>query len=108
MNDFELESKLKAVQVPERPADYWEEFPSSVRMQLRRKLEVRRERPLPNLAWAAGLGLACLILALSFFPAVNSFFKHERAFRRDLAELPHHLRVLMADEHGMHYLIADQ
>lgn len=107
MNDFDLESKLKSVRVPERSEDYWENFPSRVRQDLRRPLARRREMFLPQWAWAGGLAFGCLFLCLTLAP-VHFALKNEKAIRRDLAELPHHLRVFMADEHGMHYLIADQ
>jgi hypothetical protein len=35
-------------------------------------------------------------------------FQKEKTVRQQLAELPRHLRILMADEHGLHYLIADK
>src|ERR1035441_2235736 len=59
MNDFDLESKLKSVPVPERTDEYWYDFPSRVRVQLRRERDqsvpVRAWRP--QLAWAGGLAL---------------------------------------------------
>ncbi|HEU6448082.1 MAG TPA: hypothetical protein VFV23_06580 [Verrucomicrobiae bacterium] len=109
MTDFELESKLKSVSVPERPLEYWESFPSQVRVQLRPAFAEQRQKPfLPRLAWGGGIALACLFFALVIFPAINTAIKNSRTFQKQLAELPHHLRVFMADEHGMHYLIADQ
>ena len=36
MNDFDLEAKLKRVLVPERSEEYWSDFPSRIRVQLRR------------------------------------------------------------------------
>jgi len=39
---------------------------------------------------------------------VHFLLKNESAFRRQVAELPQHLRTFMADEHGMHYLIAEK
>ena len=108
MNDFELESKLKSVRVPERPADYWEDFPSRVRQNLPREEFSPRKTFPPRFVWAAGMALACAVFAAIILPAFQMALKDERAVHRELAELPHHLQVLMADEHGLHYLIADQ
>ena len=64
MNDFELESKLKSVRVPERPEEYWDDFPSRVRVQLPR--ERREFAPQsawrPRLAWVGGLALAVALV----------------------------------------------
>jgi hypothetical protein len=109
MNDFDLESKLKSVRVPARTEEYWETFPSQVRSQLHPVCPAPAQRnSLPRLAWASAIVSACLVFAFVILPACHVALKDERVFRRELTELPHHLRVLMADEHGMHYLIADQ
>ncbi|HEU5396076.1 MAG TPA: hypothetical protein VFV81_02845 [Verrucomicrobiae bacterium] len=109
MTDFELESKLKSVRVPERSPEYWAEFPSQVRVQLHPAfVEAPRRRIWPRLAWSGGLAFACALFAFVILPAINVLLKNEHVIRRELAELPHHLRVFMADEHGLHYLIADQ
>ncbi len=107
MNDFELKSKLKSVRVPERSADYWENFPSQVRMNLRRTEFRPRQIFWPRLAWAGGLAFGCLFLVMTLAP-IHFALKNERTIRREMAELPQHLRVFMADEHGLHYLIAEQ
>ena len=36
MNNFDLDAKLKSLRVPERTEEYWNDFPSQVRVQLRR------------------------------------------------------------------------
>ncbi|MGH7952400.1 MAG: hypothetical protein ACREFE_10855 [Limisphaerales bacterium] len=109
MNDFELESKLKSLRVPERTEEYWENFPTRVRSKLR-PVFVKRPRKifLPQFAWGGAIAVACLFFILALFPAFQAVLKNEKSFQRELAQLPDHLRVFMADEHGMHYLIADQ
>jgi hypothetical protein len=114
MTDFELESKLKGVPLPERSEDYWENFPPQVRWRLHRtasKLELR-ESWFPRFAWRMGVGFACLVIGLLVLnqplkAASCAVFKNEKIIRQQLAELPTHLRVLMADEHGLHYLVAE-
>ncbi|HVU07251.1 MAG TPA: hypothetical protein VHG89_01765 [Verrucomicrobiae bacterium] len=110
MNDFELESKLKSVRVPARTDAYWENFPSQVRAHLPRANAgfAPQNSWLPQFTWRVGFALACAIFALTLWPSFNVFLKNERMLRRELAELPAHLRVLMADEHGLHYLVAEQ
>jgi hypothetical protein len=110
MTDLDLESKLKSVPVPERSPEYWTDFPAQVRASLRRAPVEFAPRPsrLPRLAWGVSLALACVIFGLASWPMFHEMFQHGRAFRRELAQLPVQLRVLMQDDHGLHYLIADQ
>jgi hypothetical protein len=110
MNDSELESKLKRVPLPVRSEEYWENFPAQVRANLRRSpAEIAPHNfPLPGLAWSGGFSLACLTLALLLGSAFHVCVQDGKKFHRELTELPGHLRVFMADEHGLHYLIADK
>ena len=115
MNDFDLESKLKSVPLPERSEDYWENFPMQVRLNLRRaRVESMPQNPwLPRLAWAGGFALAVALgfCCVQFQPlkAVSvALSKKETHLRTELAQFHAKLRVLMQDEHGMHYLIAEK
>jgi hypothetical protein len=109
MNDFELESRLKAVRVPEKPDGYWEDFPGQVRLQLRPPVTMERAqtRWMPQWAWNSGLALACVVLSLSLWPVLQTVAKDERNLQRDAARFPHQLHLLMADEHGMQYLVSE-
>ena len=42
MNDSELQQKLKALPVPERTEEYWNDFPEHVSRQLRQPVPVAR------------------------------------------------------------------
>jgi hypothetical protein len=109
MNDFELDSRLKAIPLPPRTAEYWEQFPSSVRRQLYPALAMPARTTLARrLTWSSAGALAGLIFVLALWLTLNVMVEHARAFQGKLVKLPGHLRVLMADEHGLHYLIADQ
>ncbi|MGA9777028.1 MAG: hypothetical protein ACLPRE_11555 [Limisphaerales bacterium] len=109
MNDFELESQLKAVPLPTRSDEYWEQFPSSVHSQLPPHFPARPQKSfLPRLALVGGFALAYLTFALVIGPAFYAFLQNEKTFQHKLAELPNHLRIFMADEHGLHRLIADR
>lgn len=86
-----------------------------MRGQLRRPVLAAElyENWLPQFAWKFAGGAACLIFGLFIFnqplkAASTAIFKKELAMRHQLATLPQHLRVLMADDHGMYYLVADK
>ena len=114
MNDFDLESKLKSVRVPERPAEYWWDFPSRIRVQL------HRERPeftpqsvwRPRLAWAGGfaLAVALVFVCIEFHPLQTvslAIEKQHRHFHAQLARLDTGLHKLMLNTDGMGYLLAE-
>jgi len=114
MNDFELESKLKSVRVPERPEEYWNDFPSRVRMQLPR--ERREFAPQsawrPRLAWAGGFALAMVMVfaCIQFHPlqtASLAIARQQQHFHAHLARLNAGLHVLMLNTNGMGYLLAE-
>ena len=115
MNDSELQQKLKVLPVPERTEEYWNDFPQSVSRQLRRpvvRVEVD-ERWRTRVAWQFAASAACLFVGLLVLnqplrAASSAVVQQEIALRHELNALPKHLRILMADEHGMHYLIADK
>lgn len=109
MNNFALEAKLKAIPVPERSEEYWDDFPSRVRMQLSRlaRLEPARCPRRAPWQWNGGLALACVLLCLSLLPVFHAALKDERLMRREATQLPHKMFVFMADEHGMQNLITD-
>jgi hypothetical protein len=114
MNDFDLEKKLKNVCVPERKDEYWDDFPSRIRVQLRRE---RREFTAqsvrhPRLAWAGGLALtmALVCVCLELHPlrtTTNAIAWHEQHFRAHLAQLETGLHRLMLNTDGMGYLLAE-
>jgi hypothetical protein len=115
MNDSELQQKLKALPVPERTEEYWNDFPQSVSRQLRKpviRAEVD-ERWRTRVACQFAASAACLFVGLLVLnqplrAASSAVVKQEIALRHELNTLPRNLRILMADEHGMHYLIADK
>jgi hypothetical protein len=114
MNDFELESKLKNVPMPERTESYWENFPAQVRANLRRAAmkPVAESFWLPRLAWSGGfaLAVALVFVCLQFHPlqtASAAMAKQERHFHMQLAQLDTGLHTLMLNTHGMGYLLGE-
>ena len=116
MNDSELQQKLKALPVPERTEEYWNDFPESVSRQLRQPVVVRAEVDVSwrtRFAWHFAASAACLFVGLLVLnqplrAASSAVAQQEIALRHELNALPKNLRMLMADEHGMQYLIADK
>ena len=114
MNDFDLDSKLKSVPLPERPDEYWNEFPSGVRVQLH---HARREPAPPSagrprLAWAGGfaLAVALVFVCVQYHPLQTmalAFTKQQRHFHAQLARLDAGLHVLMLNTDGMGYLLTE-
>jgi len=114
MNDFELESKLKSVRVPERTEAYWEDFPSRVSVQLPRE----RRGFAPQRAWglrlarAGGFALAVALVfaCVEFHPlrAVSlAITKQQRQIHAQLARLDTGLHKLMLNTDGMGYLLTE-
>ena len=116
MNDFDLNSKLKALQLPERDADYWEMFPRRVLANARATPGQRVQLVWwPRLAWGGGIAFACLVIGLCLRPggscplnAVSHAMQTTRSFHRELAQLPRQARALMRIDHGLRSLIEEQ
>lgn len=111
MNDRDLEIRLKSIRVPCKTEEYWDDFPSRVRVQLNRPVSI----PPAQISvlrwgseWSVGLALALVISILSVAPVFYAALKDETALRRDAERFPQKVHLLMADQHGMQYLIADR
>jgi hypothetical protein len=105
MKDFDLESQLKSLRVPERDEEYWAAFPERV---LAKSRQSRNERVnhcffMPRLIWAC--------LAAAFFMWQTGLAKtvrrDERDLRASIVRLPDNMSKLMQDEHGLHSLVED-
>lgn len=114
MNDFDLESRLKSVRVPERPDEYWEDFPSRIRVQLRRERRefARQSAWRPRFGWAGGfaLAVALVFVCIEFHPLQtmsHAITKQQRHFHAQLARLDTGLHKLMLNTDGMGYLLAE-
>ena len=116
MNDFDLDSKLKAARVPERGEDYWETFPARVLAKSRATpVESIPGLWLPRLAWGGGIAFACLMIGACFGSGldcprktVSYAMQSVKSFQADLAQFPGRVRNVMQIEHGLHALIEDQ
>jgi hypothetical protein len=116
MNDFDLDSQLRALPVPERDAEYWEAFPQRVLVKAyAMPMQKAQHVWLPRLALAGGIAFACLMIGLCLSPggscplkAVSRATQHVRSFRKELAQLSNGARALMRVDHGLKYLVEEQ
>lgn len=114
MNDFELESKLKGVCVPERSDEYWNDFPSRIRVRLHREQAGFAPRQVwrTRLTWVSNFALTAVVLlvCMQYHPlrsATTAIIKRERCFHAQIARLDGGLHRLMLNTDGMGYLLMD-
>jgi hypothetical protein len=112
MNDFDLESRLRSVPVPERSGEYWNDFPARIRVQLPRESRAFAPRNVwrPRLQWAGGLALALALIWVGerFHPlqsASAAITKHERQIRMQAIRLETGMRTLVFNPRGMGNLV---
>lgn len=119
MNDFELEKKLKAAQVPARDENYWESFPRVVLAGLRATPAKRPmpERPwLPRLAWSGGIAVVCLIIGFAIGLRHGrtvqtdsyAFLQNPRMLQEVMAMFPNRIRAIVQDQQGVQLVLSDQ
>ncbi len=116
MKDFDLESEMKALRVPERDGDYWEAFPQRVLKELRTgpAEQSASKASMPWLFWGGRLALACLMLGFCLWQSrmpreiSRTLLKDEKALRQSMERFDNNLGRFMQDEHGLHRLIEDQ
>jgi hypothetical protein len=115
MKDFDLESKVKALRVPERAEDYWQAFPDRVMRELRRTPErPARQVFMPDLRWCARLALACMMLGFCLWQSrmpgtlSHALRKDEQELRQSVDRIHDNLGRLMQDEHGLDKLVEEQ
>lgn len=112
MNDFDLESRLRSFQAPERSDEYWNDFPSRIRVQLREATPDFERRPLwrPRLAWGLAVAMVIAFVCVEYHPlrtASLALAKKERHIHVQLARLDASLHVLVLNTDGMGYLLKE-
>jgi hypothetical protein len=119
MNDSELKHTLKSARVPERPADYWDQFPRHVVQQLRQEITkpAPREHPRWTLAmWGMGFATACLVIGFGFglwrgrhASADNGSLAESSKLIREVAALfPNRVRAIITDSSGVRLMLSDR
>ena len=130
MKNGQLEKCLKSAPVPERSLEYWEQFPTQVMSEIkRREGAAEHSSPAPvdaevrwwpvflsRLALSTGAALACVVLA--FLLGVRQG-RHSAGSERQLAEaqkcyreieslFPNQVEALVFDAQGMHLVLAEK
>lgn len=113
MNDSDLHRHFKALRVPNRATDYWEDFPQQVLAELRRS-QVRPHEPsrFEHLGWNAGLAFSCVIACFCFWqaccgPLSNVISRERKEVQHALLHFDHNVRAVMRDEHGLQHLVEE-
>jgi hypothetical protein len=119
MNNSELDPLLRRAAVPERDADYWEDFPKSVTHRLANArsagLSQAPGRRFPRLAWGLGFATACIVLgfAIGFWRgrdttgADKELAAMQKCFQEIALLFPNQVRAIVLDEHGLRLILAD-
>ena len=125
MNNSELNKILKQAQVPEQPAEYWEEFPkralAAIESQERQPGTpiLRPVSKWPSLRWpvlAVGGAAVCILLgfAVGFWKGSRSFGEQaqmadlQKYFREIEGLFPNQVEAIVLDAKGAHLVLAEQ
>jgi len=120
MKEFDLESKIKSVRVPERDGEFWQTLPQRV-LAKARAASAPDSHAFPSSSLHSSLFtilnskfiMAVLVAAFCLWQSrlpqavSHRLLQDERQMRQALAQLPGRLDTLMQDEHGLHSLVQD-
>jgi hypothetical protein len=117
MNNSELDALLKKARTPERPEEFWEEFPQQVTRGLNRaRTENFRPRQnwFPQLAWGFATAI-CIVAAFAAghwrgrmeAKASSDVLADATMVRETLAMFPNQVRAIVQDEHGLNLVLSD-
>jgi hypothetical protein len=114
MNEPDVDTLLRGARLPQRPDEYWDEFPSRVIRRLQaEKRGATRPRPWRlgvSLAAAAACGLVVGFVIWHRRPApggIQDALRDGRVLRELQAQYPGRLRAIIQDEKGMHTQLSD-
>lgn len=114
MTDFDLEARLKSVCLPDRPDAYWADFPSRVRVQLRRESGGTPPRSGQRFriarAFEFALAAALIFICVQYHPlqaTSAAVARHARDLHRQVARLDAGLHRLVLNTDGMAYLLTE-
>jgi hypothetical protein len=119
MNDSELNRILKTAKVPERPEEFWTQFPRRVTARLHWKpaaTPTRTAQWFPRLVWTLTGTAACLLMGFLIghwrghtdAVAENGFLQNEKVIGEMLAMFPNRVRAVVQDEHGLNLVLSDK
>ena len=118
MNNSELDRTLKAAKAPERPEEYWKQFPQRVtaRLHWKRTAEsVEAPRWFPRLAWGLATAAACLLAGFLLGhwrgqteAASNGLLQNGKVIREMLTMFPNRVRAIVQDERGLSLVLSEK
>ncbi len=124
MSNDELNQLFKAARIPERPANYWEDFPGTVTRELRATrgdkapsaLAPTHMIPRPEIALALGLAIVCLAIGFSVgrwrgrqTGTAETTLAEAQKYYREIAQLfPNQVRAIVFDQKGTHLILAER
>jgi hypothetical protein len=116
MNDHELDRLLRSVRVPEREADYFEDFPRQVRLRLSGNLPAVQRPRRPWLAWALTAVTACLVIGFASghwrgqraIASGNGLLQNPKLISEVLAMFPNRVRAIVQDEKGLRLELSEE
>jgi hypothetical protein len=114
MNDADLKSRIKSLQVPQRDEEYWNSFSGQVLMQLRQPVVQRAPEPslMARVGWNASFALGCFAACFCIWqaytgPVSHAISKQQNEIRHALLRVHNNLSKVMRDEHGLHRLVEE-
>jgi hypothetical protein len=127
MDNSELERLLKSAEPPERPPEYWEQFPERVAARLHQAPSFTRQAPASWLsfcssrlwrpAWGVCAALLCLVIGFSVghwrrgddaaSAASISVLQNEQLIHEVMAMFPNRLRAIVQDERGLTLVLSE-
>jgi hypothetical protein len=116
MKNSELNRILKAAKVPERPEEFWAQFPRRITARLHWKPATKRSPSrLSRLAWVLSAAAACLVIGFLAAHwrrrpdamAENPVLQNEKVIREMFALFPNRVRAIVQDEHGVNLVLSD-
>jgi hypothetical protein len=119
MKSDELDKLLKTAPAPERPADYWAEFPRSVTRRLNQARSSRFSRPTHRrvsvLAWGLGLAAACILVGFFFglwrgrtASEAQQVVALQKLFREVASLFPNQIQAIIIDERGPRLVLSEK
>ena len=117
MNKSELDSILKRARTPERPEEFWKEFPQQIARGLNRARTENycaKQKRFPRLAWGFAM-VICALAAIGHWrgqmetKSVSSgdALANAKVVDETLALFPNRVRAIMQDEHGLNLVLSD-
>ena len=120
MKNEELDKLLKSLGAPNRPTEYWDEFPKSVIRELRRADVAgfgQAVRPrAPRLAWGLGLATACVVVGLTIgfrwgrhsIPGSAERVELNNYLREIETLFPRQIQAIVFDESGPRLILSEK